>query len=97
MAKNVGKKARRAPELASRIRDLLISALDLLEADGVPIDQLLAAEAKQNPFKILEVASKFVPRDLNVTGDMSVSFSGLSPIYGEARLPSPAEAPARRH
>ena len=47
---------------------MLIDALDLVDNDGQTLTELLAAELKENPIRYLELASKYVPRNVDVTG-----------------------------
>lgn len=61
-----GKKAKRGPELAQRIRAAILTALDIMEQRGKSIAELLADEGMTNPLKILDIASKYIPKDLNV-------------------------------
>lgn len=67
MARNVGKKAKRGPELASRIRNQLIAAMDLVNDSDKTVAELLAEEARGNIIRFLELCSKYVPRDIEVT------------------------------
>ncbi len=66
-----GKKAARAPELASRARCIIIKALDILEVSNEPLPVLLANEAKENPIKIMELISKYLPKEIHGTIDHS--------------------------
>ncbi|RLD66701.1 MAG: hypothetical protein DRI98_13260 [Bacteroidetes bacterium] len=60
-----GKKARKAPELAARSRSILLKTLDILDKDGMPLHELLAEEAKENPIKIMDLVSKFIPKQID--------------------------------
>ena len=64
-----GKKAAKAPEMASRARSVIIKALDILEASDEPLPVLLAREAKENPIKIMELISKYLPKEFHGTID----------------------------
>lgn len=59
-----GKKSKKGPELVQRCRGAVLNALDVLEKRGKPISELLAEEFSQNPSKLMELASKFCPREL---------------------------------
>jgi len=60
-----GKKAQHGSELAQRTRKAVLNAFDVVEKRGTPISQLLADELEKNPIKIMELASKLIPRELN--------------------------------
>ncbi len=62
-----GKKARRGPELVQRSRAAILNALDVLEERGKTISVLLADELENNPIRFMELASKFCPKELDVS------------------------------
>lgn len=61
-----GKKSKRGPELAQRIRAGILNALDCVEKDGMLISEILAEEFKANPMKFIDMASKYVPKDIEL-------------------------------
>lgn len=67
--KATGKKPKYARDLVQRIRYALLAAMDILEAKGKPIKELLAQELEANPAKFIELASKYCPKDLNIEID----------------------------
>lgn len=53
-------------QIVARIRFELSKSLDLLEADGQPLADLLATQLKTDPAKTLNALGKFVPASLSV-------------------------------
>ena len=65
--KATGKKAKRGAELAQRIRAGILNAMDCVEdKKGKLISEILAEELINNPIKFLELASKYVPKELEM-------------------------------
>lgn len=62
-----GKKPKYGHELTQRTRKIILSALDIVDGDEKkPMREILAAEAKLNPLKFMELASKFCLKDVVV-------------------------------
>ena len=89
-----GKKAKRAPELAGRIRELLLDAMDLLDNGDKTIAELLAEECRDNPVRFLELASKYVPRNIQHTGDEGgpITYEVIRDIVDPGKLQSTDES-----
>lgn len=65
--KATGKKAARGAEMVQRIRGAILNALDTIEKNkGMPISEVLAQEYENNPSKLIELASKYAPKDINM-------------------------------
>jgi len=62
-----GKKSKHGAELVQRSRAAILNALDVVETKGKTISQLLAAEFIENPIRFMELASKFAPKELDVS------------------------------
>ncbi len=72
----IWKKARRgrnsARALRARIVHALQGAFDKLEDDGTPLEELLATAIYEDPFGGLALASKFIPKEAEVTVQTTV-------------------------
>lgn len=59
-----GKKPKGAVELVQRTRAAVLNAFDCLDQRGKKISEILADEAEKNPIKFMELASKYIPREI---------------------------------
>jgi len=67
--KPIPKAAKRGEELVQRTRACILNALDAVENRGKVISEVLADEFENNPIKFMELASKFMPKE--VSGNVS--------------------------
>jgi hypothetical protein len=61
--KATGKKAAKGPELTQRARGLILKVFDILEDEGKTLSQLLADKAREDPFKFMDLASKYTVKE----------------------------------
>lgn len=81
MAANInpkGKSAAKGPELASRLRSALLGALDLVAEEGKTVAQMLAEKLAEDPFKFMEIAAKYVPRQIEAEVAYTLKASDLT-------------------
>jgi hypothetical protein len=64
--KATGKKSKHGPELAQRCRAAVLGAFRVFEKNsGKLISEVLAEELQNNPIKFMELASKFIPKEID--------------------------------
>ena len=64
-----GKKAKRGAEMVQRFRALVLNTFDAVEKRGRVLSDILADEFEKNPLKFMEMASKFLPKQLDIEID----------------------------
>lgn len=57
--------------IASRLRKEIYSALSLCKKNGQPLDMLLAEQIQRDAAGTLQKLSKFVPQEVNISGEGS--------------------------
>ena len=57
--------------IASRLRKEIYGALDICKKNGMPLDMLLSKQIQQDAAGTLSKLSKFVPQEVNLTGEGS--------------------------
>ena len=57
--------------ITQRLRKEIYSALDILDRRGQPLDGLLADQMADDPAKVLSLLSKFIPQEVNISGEGS--------------------------
>lgn len=72
------KRARGAADIVQRVRQAVLKAMDVLHDNGQPLHVLLAAAAQDNPLKFIEVASKYIPKDIDITVNKVIAVQGMS-------------------
>jgi len=60
-----GKTAKHGSALAARVRGGILNAFDATEKKGKLISEILSEEFEKAPLRFLEVAAKYVPKDIN--------------------------------
>jgi len=76
--KATGKKAGYGVELAQRTRGAILGALNVMEAKGKSIADILAKELEENPMRFMELASKFIPKDIQAEITHTIHASDLT-------------------
>lgn len=70
--KATGKKTKKGPELAQRCRTAILNAFDAVERDGKLISEVLAQEFQANPIKFMELASKYIPKQIEAEVEKTI-------------------------
>ena len=70
-----GKTAKKGREIAGSCRANLLKALQVLEDRGKPVSVLLADAAEKDPLKFMDLCSKFIPRNIDITQNVTVEHS----------------------
>jgi hypothetical protein len=76
--KATGKKAGYGVELAQRTRGAILGALNVMESRGKSIADILAKELEENPIRFMELASKFIPKDIQAEITHTINASELT-------------------
>jgi len=58
-------------QITSRLRKEIYSALDICKKNGQPLDMLLSKQIQQDAAGTLSKLSKFVPQEVNISGEGS--------------------------
>ena len=66
-----GQTAKHGVNLTARTRGSILNALDVVDADAKaklnkPVSQILADEFKNNPLKFMDMAAKYIVKDVNI-------------------------------
>lgn len=73
-----GKKAKHGAELVQRTRAAVLGAFDAVEAKGKKISDILAKELEENPIRFMELASKFIPKEIQAEVTHSMKATELT-------------------
>ena len=60
-----GKTARHGKDLTARTRGCILSVFDILDNRNKPMPELLADKAEENPLQFMNIASKYIIKDVH--------------------------------
>ena len=82
-----GKKAKYGVELSQRVRAAVLGAFEVYEKrTGKLISQVLSEELENNPLRFIELASKVMPKELDVSGHIHQTIEHRSVLETDSRI-----------